>query len=357
MYSNNTYQTGREQFFNTFTLLINQILFNFSIFSKPITGISILLLPTFFIGCSESVPPCQEDIGSPYSAKTFDIKVRHIFKSGGTLDILAFNNDRLKRLDSYQRIENFSGNTAYPSSTEGEKIFFLYYGSIDDRYGWAEINSMSSLSKVTCDLENERKDNPVMTGQCSCSAGTGSISIDLSPLACQVRLTELQCDFSGTAYAGSMVTDVKAYLTNVNATSSIVPEFSNTGTRLINVGMLNSDDLEGFEDPSVVMQEITDELGLTIIKPDATFLCYPGQTDSGRTTRLVIEGKIEGQTYYWPIEAGDEEGLLRGCSYEYRILLRRKGTTDPEIIIDRRNLEVYLNVKPWEEKENYYVGF
>lgn len=357
MYSNNTYRTGREQFLNKFTLLINQILHYFFIFSKPFAGISILLLPTFLTGCSESVPSCHEDIGSPYSARMFDIKVKHIFKSGGTLDILAFNNDRLKRLDSYQRIENFSGNTAYPSSTGGEKIFFLYYGSVDNRYGWAEINSMSSLSKITCNLEEEQKDNPVMTGQCCCSAGTSSTSIDLSPLACRVRLTELQCDFSGTAYAKNKVTDVKAYLTNVNATCSIVPESSNTGVRLINVGMLNPDDLDKFLDQSLIMEKVTDELGLTIIRPDATFLCYPGNSDPGRSTRLVIEGKIEGQTYYWPIEAGDSEGLCRGCSYEYRILLRRKGTTDPDILIDRKNLEVKLNVKPWEERENYYVGF
>lgn len=357
MYSKGSYRTGREQFHIKFTLLINQILLNFINFFKPVAGIFILLLPTFFTGCSDSVPSCQQDIGSLYFCQTSNIKATQYFKTGSTLDILAFNNDRLKRLDSYQRIENFSGSAAYPSSTAGEKIFFFYYGSTDDRYGWAEINSMSALSKIHCNLEDERKDAPIMTGQCSSNAGSGNISIDLSPLACIISLTELQCDFSGTAYAKSKLTDVKAYLTNVNATSSIVPESSNAAVRLINVGMLNPDDLKGFDDTSVIMQEITEVLGLTIISPDAKFLCYPGCTDKGRSTRLVIEGKIENETYYWPIEAGGEDGLCRGCSYEYRILIRRKGTTDPDILIDRRSVEVNLNVKPWEEKESYYVGF
>ena len=279
------------------------------------------------------------------------------FSSGNTLDILVFNDDRLQRLDSYQRIEDFNDDSAYASSTAGDKIFFLYYGSTDDRYGWAQINSMGALSRIHCDLEDESKENPVMTGQCRCCAGEGAIEVALTPLSCMVCLTELQCDFSGTAYANSTVTDVKAYLTNVNASCSIIPGSAHSGIRLINAGMLNPDDLKGFADKSIIVQDITDRLGIDLITTDARFLCYPGHQDTGRSTRLVIEGNIDGETYYWPIEVGDAEGITRNHVYNYSILLRRKGTSDPDNIIDRRDIGVGLKVKPWEEKDDCYVKF
>lgn len=320
-------------------------------------GISLSLLPTIFIGCSGSVFPDQRTISQCKVRTTIQTGNHNLYSSGNTLDILIFNDDRLQRLDSYQRIEDFNDNTAYASSTTGDKIFFLYYGSTDDRYGWAQINSMGSLSKIYCNLENERKDNPVMTGQCRCGAGEESIKIELTPLSCMVCLTELQCDFSGTAYANSTVTDVKAYLTNVNASCSIVPELQSNGARLINAGMLNPDELKGFADKSIIVQEITRELGIDIIHTDARFLCYPNHYDTDRKTRLVIEGRIDGETYYWPIEIGDNEGIARNHIYNYSILLRRKGTSDPDVIIDRRDIGLELKVKTWKEKDNYYVEF
>ena len=356
MYSDSYSRIGRGQFIHQFTLLTNQFLLYLNIFYRSLIGISLSLLPTIVTGCSDSVLPEDRTISPSKVHATVQLNKVKISASGSTLDILIFNDDRLKRLDSYQRIENFDSDIAYASSTGGEKIFFLYYGSRDDRYGWAQINSMSSLSKICSHLEDEKKDNPVMTGQCRCTAGESSIQVELTPLSCMVRLTDLQCDFSGTAYAKSTVTDVRAYLTNVNATSSIIPE-SSSGNRLINVGMLNPDDLKGFSDRSMIMQEITDVLGIDRIKTDACFLCYPNCLDEGRNTRLVIEGQIDGETYYWPIEIGEGDGVSRNSIYSYSILLRRKGTSDPDILIDRRDVELELKVKPWEEKDNYYVGF
>ena len=121
--------------------------------------------------------------------------------------------------------------------------------------------------------------------------------------------------------------------------------------------MLNLEDLKGFSDRSIVMQEITDMLGIDRLKTDACFLCYPNSQGKGRNTRLVIEGQIDGETYYWPIEVGEGDGVVRNSHYSYSILLRRKGTSDPDILIDRRNIELEMKVKPWEEKDNYSVGF
>ena len=358
MYSNDNYRTGWEQFTHQFTLLINQILLHLIIFYRPLfIGVSLSLLPAIVIGCSDSVPPENNLISQSKLISRIQISNLGSVSAGSTLDILIFNDDKLKRLDSYQRFEDFNDHIAHASSTDGEKIFFLYYGSNDDRYSWAQINSMNALGKISCNLEDEDRENPVMTARCRCTAGENSITAELKSLTCMIHLAELQCDFSGTADADATVTDVKAYLTNVNATSSIMPESSYNSIRMINTGRLNPDDLEGFKDRSIIMQKITDELGIELIRPEARFLCYPSHKDTGRSTKLVIEGKIEGHTYYWPIELGGNDGIARNTVYSYSILLRRRGTSDPDTIIDRGDMEVKVRVKPWEEKDNYYVGF
>ena len=73
--------------------------------------------------------------------------------------------------------------------------------------------------------------------------------------------------------------------------------------------------------------------------------------------RLVIEGKIDGTTYYWPLTAGGEMGIERNMTYNYNILIRRKGTTDPDTPVEPKDIDIELNIKTWTEKENYQVRF
>jgi hypothetical protein len=276
--------------------------------------------------------------------------------AGSTLDILIFEDDRLRRLDSYQRFEGFTGNSVAPASTGGDKIFLLCMNAQRNRYDWADISSYSSLDKICCDLEKERRERPVMTGECRGRAGE-EITIDgMTPLRSEVTIERLRRDFSGTPYEREGITEVKAYLTNVNASCPLSAK-GHTGTsRLINAGMYNPHDAKAFKDPSMVMQEISREIEFNEAKTEKSFICYPNQNDRSRSTRLVIEGKIGSETYYWPIEVGDGS-VERNSIYKYDILIRRKGTTDPDRIIDPVALDITLNIKPWTEKEEYQVGF
>ena len=100
---------------------------------------------------------------------------------------------------------------------------------------------------------------------------------------------------------------------------------------------------------------------MNTIYPDINFLCYqnsPVEEGPGSPyTRLVIEGKIDSETYYWPITINPDNGMERGARYSYDILIRRKGVTDPDIPIDLSNAEIKLTIKPWIEKDDYTVGF
>ena len=59
-------------------------------------------------------------------------------------------------------------------------------------------------------------------------------------------------------------------------------------------------------------------------------------------------------TYYWPINVKDIE---RNCRYVYDIVIRRKGTSDPDTPINLDECTVQYDIKPWEEKEECRIRF
>lgn len=361
MHFKHIYRTGREKFHQNFTLLTNQIQSCFySCYLKALTqGLSLSLLPAIVSGCSESVttfPELSKEYGHTAYLKSISIDLPSSVK-GGTLDILIYNDDKLQRLDSYQRIERFDECEVFPTSTKGQKIIFMQYGAKKAMYEWEEINSYSSLRKVFFDLEDETLANPCLTGCRSCTAGESEIHMDLRPLTSRVILKSISCDFSGTPYPNEVITDAKAYLTNVNASCCIIPGLSQGSRRIINSGLLNHFDIMNFADKSIIVQEISDTIGDSKLYPEACFLCYPNNIDKDRRTRLVIEGSIAGTVYYWPLEVGDNEGIVQGSTYSYDIQIRKKGTSDPDTVMKSEDMEVIFNVQKWTEKENYPVRF
>ena len=114
-------------------------------------------------------------------------------------------------------------------------------------------------------------------------------------------------------------------------------------------------DVKMFDDSSMIVQEIAPEIGSKGKGCSKCFLCYPHR--GSNNTRLVIEGKIGGNTYYWPIEVCPEDGINRNSRYSFDITIRRKGTTDPDCLIEEAAADIDLEIKRWIEKEDYQVIF
>lgn len=341
-----------------------------SIISKPCILILILrmfplLLPAFLCGCSKSPDGYRTATDEPDMPI---IKVKGIEGeySGGTLDILTYNNDRLCRLDSYQRIEDFHGRTVKAEHREGEKTVILLYNLKRKPFAWNEICSISTAGKLSCSLEEEDPQKPFMAGTCRLDQ-SGDNTAELAPLSSRICLRSISCDFSGTAYAGNTIKDLKAYITNVNAEYPMTGGNGGKPGRIINAGMLNHDDLRKFRCPEIIYREIAEELGKISMTTDAFFLCYPNTSSEDAPgspfTRLVIEGRIGSNTYYWPININRSgngsltAGIESNFTYCYDIAIRRKGVTDPDTPIDPKDIDIIMTIKPWNEKENCNVSF
>lgn len=332
----------------------------------PVLGLLLFIVPAIPYGCSDVNPvPCQYPASSGQSAtKTVLSLSGSVSTDGACLDIFTFNDDALQRLDSYTRIEDFRGGSIPVTSQSGDKIIFICANARKDRYDWADISSFSSIRSMTVNLEQESEESLTMTAECRRAAGSEHGEVSMVPVASEVVLRTIGCDFSGLPYAGKDIYDVKAYLTNVNAETHLYDGAHDRPLRFINMSMLNPDDMKGFMQPGLVARKVADRIGSATLIPDLHFLCYPNhaETEGPGTpfTRLVVEGKIDGDTYYWPININRQEGgtgIGRNCMYVFELMIRRKGTTDPDIPVKHEDMETTLEIKPWKEIQEERIEF
>ena len=281
------------------------------------------------------------------------------------LDILTFNNDRLRRIDSHQRICNFKDDIAYVESTGGNKIIF-FCTNARNRHDWIHANSYGNLLETRAYLEKETRSNLTRTGECRTTAGDRNAKASLKPLVSEIAINTISCNFSEASYRDKEINDVKAYLTNVSGTYPLAGDSMRNPERIINHGSLSQDDLKTFIEPDILYSELCSKLNKEHLHPQVSFLCFPNsgnRNDIGNPpTRLVIEGKIDGKIFYWPIDINPptnntQGGIERGCRYSYDICITRKGTTDPDNPINLCNNEIKLEIQPWKEKKEYGVHF
>jgi hypothetical protein len=272
----------------------------------------------------------------------------------------------MQKLDCYQKVEDPPSWNNEVVSSSGERIIAVCANSGMSASEWTSIRSLSYLENLSLSLENESIRYPFMWGLTEVSAENGSKNktLYIKPLLSIVELKTLRCDFSGRPYAGEVLEDVRVYLTNVNAECRLMGESKILPTRIINAGRLREEDMAMMSDPSLVVQDIEGHIGAEALQAKIQLICYPNKSTSEGPgtpfTRLVIEGKIKGETFYWPLNINQEEegyGIGQNERYVYDITITRKGTKDPDIPINKEDIVTNFNIEKWNEKEDCEVIF
>lgn len=325
----------------------------------------ISLIAPVFQGCSEHPQDCDftEDKTTP-SVKFAVHKIKETQIE--SLDVLVYNNDLLQRIDCYQEDEFRQGEPLVIGSRGGEKIVLICANMNMKKDSWREYSSFQKASSMKVELEMEDRDYPVMASYKHITTG-GEFDCELERLTSQVEIRSICCDFTGKPYSGEMITHAKAYLINVNATCCLIPQETASIERLINHGGLMEQDMASFKDKTLIYSDIED-ISTTPSTPSCRFLCYPSNSPEESIgtpfTKLVIEGKIQGETWYWPININRDAdqrstgtGIERNSRYVFDITIRSKGTKDPNIPVTSEMTELQFETKEWKEKEAYYVAF
>ena len=281
-----------------------------------------------------------------------------------SLDVFFFNADSLGRLDSYQRMIWDGALDIGAVSTRGPRRICVMANSSDDRYTWAQINSYEGLQQINTSLCEENPQMPVMSSECISSTGEDSSQeMRLSPLLARVRLSSISCDFHSRPYEGSLLEDVKVYLTNVSGRCSPFSQHYDSPSEILNKGRLRAEDLAGMRAPGMLYKEIEGPVGENVRYTDLDLYCYPNTAPSEGIgtpfTRLVIEGRIDGRTWYYPLDINRDGGcgLERGHCYSLDVTICRKGSRDPDTPVRSATAQVSLEILPWEQKPEKTISY
>lgn len=355
----------RHRKFNyiAFTILHDYL---YTFFFKSLLILSMVILTTpVYQGCAKYVHPMDSDFTEADSGPSVKLAVHQAQQEEiCSIDAFVFNDDILKKIDSYQRTEVFSGGDIIIGSCSGQKVILLCANAPWDAIGWDDVSSFNKALSLTSDLEKEDRNRPVMSAIAHTKAGERD-SIKFERLTSEIELRSIRCDFTGKPYAGEKICNARIYLTNVNGTCSMMPTDGAPMQRIINHGGLIPDDIEPFIEPKNIMDSIGN-IDITQEYPGIRFLCYPNssiqESISTPFTRLVLEGDVQGDTWYWPIDINRDcnnshEGINRNMKYVYDLTIRSKGTKDPDIPIDPEMVETKFVIEKWEEKESYHVSF
>lgn len=345
--------------------IVNHYVFVTFIKSLLILSFVALTVPALQ-GCSKQA--CTQDGSFTEMSPKSSVKLAVHLNSDTpirSVDALVFNDDRLERIDSYQRFNDLSDRILQIGSCRGNKIIALCANSQWDKAKWREADTFNRLMEIKAELTKEERNFPVMSSVIHINAGSDTTGVRLERLSSIIRLNSICCDFSGRAYDGEGISDARIYLTNVSGICSITGEDFDKVETIINHGGLIRDDLESFNDTSLIISHLG-TIGTTPAYPGVELLCYPNTTiyEGAGTpfTRLVIEGKIHDETWYWPININrdsrnDHLGIKRNMKYSYDIIITGKGTKDPDMPVTSDMAEVVSKVERWIEKDEYCVEF
>ena len=355
----NTYRKSRCRERGILSIISYKLL-SFQNFHKLIQSIisTLLLLPALF-SCTETEAESERTmIMMKAPGKSFP---------SGTLDIFTFNRGGAGHLDSYQHLESFSRPDIELRSQNGDKHVFICLNGHRSIYDWSTINSRQSLDNVYIELKDERRETLCATGEGVIRAGNGNeYTVEMQNIASEIILNSIRCDFKGKSYEGMPITDPVVYLTNVNSRCCLTSEGDIAPSGILNAGRADPEDISMMAEPDMIYQKMTDDINTRRSDVGMSFICYPnaGAKEGPGTpfTRIVIEGKIDGKTYWWPVNINrnpgtDRQGIHRNTRYVFDMNITRKGSSDPDIVLDTEAVEVKLSIIPWEEKEEQQVLF
>ncbi len=302
------------------------------------------ILPVLALSCShlEYTPDCSDACVSDTCYNTCAMRVW-----GGSLSISkahVFIYDSNNRLESYYDSDTSAGSISLIASKGHKKAVIISQFPENELY-FERIGTCDAMAETTVSYLIEDPSSPFLSAVYEYDSDNEidrTDIIELQPLLARIEIRYFAADFSGEPYSGSKFSDAKAYLVDINGNYGILGTYAGE-SELLNNGGFDYYGLSRIRHPEMLYSSIVE---------GAVLYCYPGQE-----TKLVIEGTIDGNTYYYPIDLNATGEMVCGGNYIYDIFIKKKGVTDPETIADPQTITIKTKRNPWVEKEGQNERF
>lgn len=192
----------------------------------------------------------------------------------------------------------------------------------------------------------------VMEGKMNVDIQTSNdvtIMVPVTRKVARIELSSLNVEIDMPQYSSKTFSVSSVYLINVSAQ---VPYFEQASPTL----WYNKSAYFSEDDNTLIYDDVND-FEITSETPYTTknvFYCYPNNvtsdsfsdTWSPRQTRLVVEAKLDGETYYYPVTVPNVKQNRR---YEVNLTITRPGSVSPDFEIDKLAANFEISVVDWDK--------
>lgn len=290
--------------------------------------LTFLVAPAFVLGCTDVTE--REDVLT-------DIHIvldSHSSKAPSwwlvkRLDIFIFNADN-GVLDSWQTHSGHISTGVTARSGHGPRIIAAIANMETSPEILASIRSYDDLKNIEAELANDSPEYPIMSGTASYESGSDrECTITLTPVLCEISLS-LKCRFGGE-WKGAEMKDVQVFLTGVSGRTALTAGSPSPPTEILNIRGLSEFDLQRLAVPRMLCVPIGDIKSTDgSSRVYASLYAYPNNTKTESLgspfTRIVIEGKVNGEVWYYPIPLKD---LQRNTYYSMDLTITQAGSKEP----------------------------
>lgn len=241
-------------------------------------------------------------------------------------------------------------------STTGKKIIYAVANS--HRTNWKDINSRALFEQQTALLQQDDVRNFIMTGSTEAELQLAStVAFPIKRLVSRIQVSSIKTAFVGTPYEGMSLTGVKAYLTNVQA-EKLICNGKGDNTKVLSPNGYVQADAQGCTMAGMIYDDLGADIADAGYSTPHYFYCYENtlaqEDDTKKFTRVIIEGKLNGVTYYYPIAI---EGIERNCCYSVDVTIKRPGSLTPDSDVEIGTLLANVTVMDWNTIPGSTVEF
>ena len=295
-----------------------------------------------------------------------------IFKNTGEA---AVDNGQLELYKKYSASDLTTGLSGLELTVStGKKTVYAVCNS-HNANNFAGVNTLTLFKNEISLLKNENLKNFTMSGSKDVELSTSNdITITVSRMVARVKLSSVKTAFAGTPLEGSTLQNVKAYLINVHAEKSLWNGSDKSGSQILNLAKYIEDDCNGLAMSGMLYESIADQVDDTGNSTACWFYAFENSIEQENSTgkdyytRLVIEGTLNGVTYYYPINvnrtgfgyvsnADIKPGIERNKSYELSVVIGKTGSLDPNEPIVNGTVSVSVDVEDWTIVPSVVVNF
>lgn len=279
-----------------------------------------------------------------------------------SVDIFIFRNtsptsEDYQKLDTYKRVISPQNGSIKVSTTTGPKTICVLIN--DHGSNFTGVTTLEKFRKIVTKLQSEKLSDFTMYGEANATLGTeSSVAITVQRFISKIELKSVSTKFSGTPYSGMSLTNCKLFLVNAHGDKIVYNNTPTTNPTIMNYKKLVGEDVNGCAEEELLAEILSVGITDVPITTSHCFYTYSNITDNiEESTKLVLQGDLDGVTYYYPIpinqkgygldDSGTDGGVGRNTHYSYGIVVTRPGSLDPNIPLVPGTLELSLSVTDW----------